>query len=143
MKRFIASIVAVMVVGALAVGCCPCRKGSAERVKLESTVWQLSQIGGRNETPVEDQYTLSFAEDGKVGGVAKCNRLTGSYVYNANKSLKFDHMGMTRMMCPPGGDFEDEFAQMLGKVTHYEVDGDMLILLSNGNTVALMRRVQK
>ncbi|MFI3302305.1 MAG: META domain-containing protein [Rikenellaceae bacterium] len=142
MKKF---TFAVLLTALLAISCCPCRKidNSASR-DLNATSWQLSQLYSRSITPAENQYTLSLGDDGKVSGMASCNRITGSYTFTSDsRILKFDHMGMTRMMCPPGDDHEDEFGQMLGKVTHFEVDGDMLIMLSGGESVALFKRLLK
>lgn len=138
MKRI--SIIAVLaLVLVTAFSCCPCRKtASAGAMNLDSTTWQLSQINGRNITAQEDQYTIHFGEDGVMSGVAMCNKLTGSYNLGESKSLKFDHVGMTRMMCP-SPEFEDEYGQMLGKITHYVMDGGMMIMLSEGESIAVFK----
>ncbi|MFR9603481.1 MAG: META domain-containing protein [Rikenellaceae bacterium] len=129
------------IIAVVALSCCPCRKStSSTDWNLSSTSWQLTQINGRSVKPQEEQYTLRLSAQGEVSGVAQCNRIMGSYTFDADRALKFDHMGMTRMMCP-GPEFEDEYGRMLGEVTHYEVDGDMLIMLSNGSTVALFQKV--
>lgn len=141
MKR-ISLFVALAIAFAISISCCPCRKGSSSAdFNLISTSWQLTQINGRSVKPQQGEYTIMFGEDDRVGGVAKCNNITGSYVYSPElRSLKFEHMGMTRMMCQ-GEEFEDEYGRMLHEVTHYEVDGDMLILLSNGESVGVLRKL--
>ncbi|MFR9590782.1 MAG: META domain-containing protein [Rikenellaceae bacterium] len=143
MKRItILAVVALIAIATIA--CCPCRKSSSNNdFNLASTSWQLTQLNSRSIPAVEDQYTLTLGDDGRAAGVALCNNITGSYSFSAEaRTLKFDHMGMTRMMCPPGSaDYEDAYGKMLGSVTHYEVDGDMLVLLSNGNSVAVFRRL--
>ncbi len=133
----------VAFVAAIAISCCPCRKSSSTAdFNLPSTSWQLTQLNSRSVAPMEDQYTIIFGEDDRVSGVASCNRITGSYTFSTeSRTLKFDHMGMTRMMCPPGRDFEDEYGKMLGVVTHYEVDGNMLMMLSEGQTVSVFKRL--
>ncbi len=135
------SIIAVFATLLVAVvSCCPCRKSvSAGGFNLESTAWKLSQINGRNVTAEGEKYTLELAAEGKMAGVGECNRLTGSYTLGASKALKFENVGMTRMLCP-NGEFEDEYGQMLGKVTHYVIDGDMMIMLSNGDSIAVFKR---
>ncbi len=143
MKR-ITLLAIIAFVASIAIACCPCRKSSSNNdFNLASTSWQLTQLNSRSIAAVEGQYTLTLGDDGRASGVALCNSLTGDYTFSAEaRSLKFDHMGMTRMMCPPGSaDYEDAYGQMLGKVTHYEVDGDMLVLLSNGDSVAVLRRL--
>ncbi len=142
MKKF---TFAVLLTTLLAISCCPCRKidNSASR-DLNATSWQLTQLNSRSIVASEDKYTISLGDDGKVSGLANCNRLTGSYSFTSDsRILKFDHMGMTRMMCPPGDDHEDEFGRMLGSVTHFEVDGDILIMLSSGESVAVFKRLTK
>ncbi len=142
MKRIIIAAIAIIL---FAVSCCPCRRvdNSASR-DLNATSWQLTQLNSHSVTPAEDKYTLTLSDDGKVSGLASCNRITGSYSFTTDsRVLKFEHMGMTRMMCPPGEDHEDEFGKMLGSVTHFEVDGDMLIMLSNGLSVGVFKRLAK
>ncbi len=143
MKRF-TLLAIIALVATISFSCCPCRKSNSNNdFNLVSTSWQLTQLGSHSVEAVEGQYSLTLGEDGRASGVALCNSLTGSYDFSSqSRTLKFDHMGMTRMMCPPGSrDFEDAYGQMLGSVTHYEVDGDMLILLGDGQTVGVMRRL--
>ncbi len=143
MKRFtLLAIVALVAV--FTMSCCPCRKSSSNNdFNLASSSWQLTQLGASSVEAVEGQYTLTLGDDGRASGVALCNSLTGGYSFSEqSRTLKFDHMGMTRMMCPPGErDLEDAYGRMLGSVTHYEVDGDMLILLGDGQTLGVLRRL--
>lgn len=125
-----------------AVACCPCRKGASSTDReLATSSWKLLQLNGKAVESEGEQYTLTFDAEGRVGGVAACNRITGSYTYSTDKrTLTFDHMGMTRMLCH-GENVEDEYGRMFSVVTHYEVDGQTLILLSRGESVALFRRM--
>ncbi len=143
MRRTTFFIAIALLMVSVATSCCPCRKGgSTADFNLLNTSWQLTQLNSRGVTAVEDQYTLSLGEDDRASGRANCNQITGTYTFSTEaRSLTFSHMGMTRMMCPPGADLEDEYGQMLGKVTHYEVDGDLLMLLSKGQTVGVLRRL--
>lgn len=122
--------------------CCPCRK-SADLTKreLSSTSWKLLQLNGHAVTSQGEEYTLVFNDKGEVAGMGKCNRIMGSYAYDINsRTLKFDHVGMTRMMCHEP-DREDEYGAMLGNVTHYEIDGQTLVLLNGGESVALFKKL--
>ena len=55
----------------------------------------------------------------------------------AARALKIENLGSTRRLCP---DFETENAyyDMLESVTHYEMDAQNMLLLSNGTLVAIM-----
>jgi heat shock protein HslJ len=54
--------------------------------------------------------------------------------------MTIDNLGSTRRLCP---NFEQEnaFYDMLESVTHYEMDADNMLLLSNGTLVAIMSAV--
>ena len=45
------------------------------------------------------------------------------------------------MMCP-NVDLEAELSKILEDATHYEIDGDMLMLLSNGEMQAVFQAVE-
>jgi len=118
--------------------CCNCASRSREVKPLTGTEWHLVQIMGRDVDKSSDSYNLLFATDGRVSGVGDCNRLMGSYETDENRALKLGQMASTRMMCPDQKS-EDEFMQMLGRVTHYEMDGDMMLLLADGELVAIFK----
>ncbi len=125
-----------------AVACCPCRKGAnSADLELKSTSWKLVQLDSKVVDSEKEQYTITLDEEGRIGGTAACNRITGSYTYSTDsRSLKFDHMGMTRMLCH-GENVEDEFGRMFSEVTHYEIDGQTLIMLGEGDSVALFKKL--
>ena len=43
------------------------------------------------------------------------------------------------MLCPENGELESQFTAVLGGVTHYDIDGDQLILLQQGAIKALFK----
>ena len=45
--------------------------------------------------------TITFLEDGQVGGNSGCNQYTGSYTIEGGHSLSFGQLASTRKMCPP------------------------------------------
>lgn len=112
-------------------GCCaPCRTYQKLQQPLIGTEWQLIQLNGRKVTPEGDAYTLLFTHAGEVQGRAACNRLMGSYTTSADRSLKIGPLASTRMLCHDP--HESEFFDALNLVTHYDMDGPMLMLLSDG-----------
>lgn len=121
----------------MAVGCCNCRKAQKLQKPLVGTEWQLVQLGGREKHAEGDSYTLLFHNDGTLTGAGDCNRLTATYTVTAARALKIENLGSTRRLCP---DFETENAyyDMLESVTHYEMDAQNMLLLSNGTLVAIM-----
>ena len=42
-------------------------------------------------------------------------------------------------VCPENGELESQFTAVLGSVTHYDIDGDQLILLQQGAIKALFK----
>lgn len=124
----------------LVASCCPCRKHrKGDSKPFVSTEWQLVQLNGR-AVPVEgDLFTVVFGEDGRLSGLGACNRFMGSYQTTETGGLTVgQNMASTRMFCP-GLDQEQAFGDVLSGATHYEVDGDMLMLLTDGELRAVLQ----
>jgi len=85
-----------------------------------------------------ESYTLQLHDDGTVSGQGDCNLLTANYTTNSKRALHIDQIGSTRRLCP-NTEMEQAYFEMLDKVTHYEMDRDMMILLSDGTLVAIMK----
>ena len=120
-------------------GCCACRKGK-NNLPLEGQQWQLVRMMGRDYTFEKGQFTFSFGEDEIFAGRGACNQFSGGYTTSPTGALTFDSLGTTRMMCPDQA-LESEFAALLERITHYEVDGSLLLLLSNGEMQAVLSAV--
>ena len=120
-------------------GCCACRKGK-NNLPLEGQQWQLVRMMGRDYTFEKGQFTFRFGEDGIFAGRGACNQLSGGYTTSPTGALSFDSLGSTRMMCPDQAT-ESEFTALLERITHYEVDGSLLLLLSNGEMQAVLSAV--
>ena len=118
--------------------CCDCRKLSKLQKPLLGTTWQLVQIMGRDVKAEGDSYTLLFNEDGAVSGQGDCNILTAIFKTTEKRALDISQLGSTRRLCPDA-EGEQAYFDMLDKVTHYAMDGDMMILLSDGTLVAIMK----
>jgi heat shock protein HslJ len=102
--------------------------------------WKVFEIGGApiaaNSAP-----TINFA-DGRVYGAASCNRFMGGYTVSPDGlKLEMSQMASTMMACPePLMQQEGVFLGILGGVTGYALDGDVLTLKgADGKTVRARR----
>jgi Heat shock protein len=134
----ITKIAIVLAAVVIAAGCCPCRKGSGSSLPLEGTQWFAVKMDNKylHTEPDSEAYTL-LLQDGKVSGKGDCNRIMGSYAISGNKSLIFEGVASTRMMCPDQAT-EDLFLRKLADVDAYSVDGNNLMLIGKGETVMVL-----
>lgn len=137
--KFLIRIAALAAVVALLGACCKCRSYQRKYSKpLVGTEWQLVQLNGQDLQPEADRYTVLFGADGRLSGVGACNRLTGTYQLGENRAVAISQLASTRMACP-GMDREQTFMDMLTATTHYEMDGPMLMLLTDGELRAVFQ----
>lgn len=137
MKQAILFSITLVLCALIAVGCCACRQRAKLVKPLVGTEWQLLQIMGREVSAEGDSFTLLFHDDGTVTGAGACNRLTATYSTTTSRALKIENLGSTRRYCP-NFEAENAYYDMLESVTHYEMDADNMLLLSNGTLVAIM-----
>ena len=129
--KILLKIAIVAVAGAFMAGCCNCRSYQKKtRRPLAGTEWQLIQLGGKAVKPEEGKFTVTLLAEG--------NRLTGAYKTDGKHTLKIGPLAATMMACP-GMDEEGAFTKMLESVTHYDMDGPMLLLLSDGELRAVFQ----
>ena len=122
----------------VAAGCCACRTYQKQtRRPLVGTEWHLIQLGGRNIRTEADRFTVRFAEDGKLSGVGSCNRLMGSYETKDDRALKIGPVATTMMLCPSDSELEQALGKALESTDHYDMDGPMLLLLADGELLAV------
>jgi heat shock protein HslJ len=126
-------IVAVAVVAVVA-GCCKCRTQKSARIPLTGTEWKLSQLYGAVVS--SENYRVTFSSDGQLAGVGDCNRFTGSYTLIDGALKVDDNLVSTRMMCLNQAQ-EDKFLAMLRAADAYYIDGVRLVLIHNGEVIAL------
>ena len=138
--KILLRIAVVAVAGALIAGCCNCRAYQKKaRRPLVGTEWQLIQLGGKAVKPEEGKFTVTLLTEGnRLTGVGACNRLMGTYKTDGKRMLKIGPLASTMMACP-GMEQEDAFTKMLESVTHYDMDGPMLLLLSDGELRAVFQ----
>ena len=131
----------IILISALAVvGCCDCRKRSKLEKPLVGTEWQLVQLMAKDVVAEEDSFRLTFMSNGTIAGKGDCNVLSATYSMSASRELKISNLGSTRRLCK-NYEQENAFMDMLEGVTHYEMDADHMLLLSNGTLVAILRAV--
>ena len=133
-KLFMALAVAL-----IAVSCCtPCRNRVKNAKPLEGTVWHLVKMGGDSYTLPIDSFNIILNENG-LGGRGACNSLLGQYATGDKLALRFSHLGSTKMLCPNNEDLEMKLIKILSQTTHYDIDYDMLMLIKNGEIIAVFK----
>ena len=105
---------------------------------LVNTYWKLTSLRGNPVTMAEgEQREASMVLQGEPAmakGFAGCNRFSGGYQYAGN-SLTLGPLASTKMACAVGMALETEFLGVLDDTRLFNIDGDMLTLLSDQRTV--------
>ena len=109
---------------------------------LPGGTWRLAAIQrpGAAEQAVgaDPRYTVAFA-DGRLSGLAHCNRYAGGYEQPTPGEIKVSPMAATLMACP-GESIDSEFLRALGGATRYELRGDRLLLsYGDGGVLSFVR----
>ena len=130
---------ALLLVGIIA-GCCNCRSLQRKNQRpLVGTEWQLIQLGGVSMQPAEGKYTLQLtAEEQRVAAVGGCNQIMATYTIGDKRALAIENPASTRMLCPDA-ETEANFVEVLAKTTHYDLDGEMLLLFEQENLLAVFQ----
>ena len=138
--RILSKAAVLTAVVLLAGACCPCRSYQKKtRRPLTGTQWQLVQLNGRSIQSEAGRFTITLrADDGQINGMGACNRIFGNYAEGEKRALKIGPLASTKMICP-GADLERQFTAALEATTHYDMDGPMLLLLSNGELKAIFQ----
>lgn len=128
----------IVLAATLAVGCCNCRyKHKLER-PLVGTEWQLVQIMGTDISAKGEEFTMLLHDNGQASGMGNCNRFMATYKTSESRDITFTDISSTRRFCQDI-EREMEYFAMLESVTHYEMDAEIMILLSNGTLVGMMK----
>ncbi len=96
--------------------------------------WQLIRWDGSDIDPDKGSYTLRFADDGKLSGLAVCNNYTATWHKNSSLKMQIDRPASTLRGCQAD---EQSYFRMLEQTTGYRFDGDLLLLLSDGKLRAV------
>lgn len=127
---------------AVVAGCCNCRSRQRKlQQPLIGTEWQLIQLGDTMVQPVEGQYTMQLLDKEQLlAAVGACNRITATYETDEKQHLHFEAPASTRMICPDA-EREVQFIEALAKTTHYDMDGQMLLLFAQEQLLAVFQAV--
>lgn len=143
MRNIVKIFVALCAVVAL-VGCCSaCRQRYKNSKPLQGTEWHLVQLEAKDLSLSADSFNLVLGEDGSVAGIGACNRLLGQYTVTPNYAISLGQVGSTMMLCPDNSELESRFIQVLGVVTHYDIDGNKLMLIGDGAIKAIFEALPK
>lgn len=129
----------------LLVACGGAPAGSAENTaaELEGTEWRLVEYGPA-DAPVasrpEPPITLTFEEDGRIGGSGGCNSYGGTYQLDG-QSLTMGQIQSTLMACADAAVTQQESAYLaaLGSATTLQLDGDELTMAYEGGQLRFTR----
>lgn len=129
----------ILIVAVLAVGCCSsCRWRYKNAKPLEGTTWHLAKVGGESLTLPYESFNIILNEN-SLGGRGACNSLLGQYATGEKFALRFSHLGSTKMLCPNNEALEMQLIKILSQTTHYDIDFDMLMLMKEGEVLAVFK----
>lgn len=132
-------LLVVALAALFAASCCPCRKAKAPQSKsIVNTKWELVELQGKPVVAHDNFFLMFNAEENRVSGRGDCNSLAGSYTSTEAGKLQMTHVASTRMFCPNQSE-EDAFMQMLETIDSFKIDGDLLMLLSKGKLIAILK----
>jgi putative lipoprotein len=124
----------------------PDRDKAAAQPSDGAMVWVLSTLQGQAAPAGADGKPLDLrmsAADRTVSGFSGCNRYSGSFSSEGRSThgtpIKFGPLAGTMMACAEGGELEQAYLQMLGRVDGYRMQGGELVLLSGGQAVATFK----
>ena len=107
---------------------------------LQGGAWEVVEIDGK---AVADpaRVTVDFAPEGRLAGMAACNRYFGSYALSG-EGLRLSPLGATKMACEPGAmEEERRFIEAAGRIDGFAIAADAsLQLLAGGRVVMRARR---
>ncbi len=118
-----------------------CEK-STVKTPLANTYWKLAELDGTPVHPEPGQkeaHLMLRMGEPRLNGFGGCSEFTGAYdVHGA--TIHFLRIAATTSMCP-AHDREMEFLGALEGVTHYEILGETLLLMSDTGVAARFRAV--
>ncbi len=107
---------------------------------LEDTDWTLVELDGKaivTAPPPPREVRMRLSSDGsRVAGSSGCNQFMGGYERDG-AALRFKQLAGTMMACvTPLMELEVHVLKMLGATSGYRIEGQRLILLSDGQVQA-------
>lgn len=106
---------------------------------LQGGPWQVVELDGvAVSNPA--RMTLDFAPEGRLAGVAACNRYFGSYALSG-EGLRLSPLGATKMACDAQAmDEERRFIDAAGRVDGFALAADGSLLLRGADKVLMRAR---
>lgn len=134
----IVRIVTIAALALLLASCCACRKGSKNDKPLAGTKWTLIEMAGKPVIAGEGYHITFDDKENRFHGVGDCNRISGAYSLKPDGKIALSSVISTRMMCPNQAQ-EGAFLQTLEQADSYRIDKDLMLLLRNGEILAIMQ----
>lgn len=148
MRRLSAVLALLMATGIVA-GCTSAAEPGQDPGSLEGR-WTLTELitdAGEMAEPLADTtVSLSFEENGVMGGNGGVNSFGGTYDAQASGSIKIEVNQTTLMAGTPAADAQEQrYLELLGEAARYVVTEESLELLGKdgGVLLALDRSVQR
>lgn len=106
---------------------------------LAGEPWEVFELDGQ-PVPEPARMTIGFAADGRLSGIAACNRYFGEYALSG-EGLRLSPLGATKMACEPGAmEAERRFIDAAGRVDGFAIAEDRTLVLHAGERVLMRAR---
>ena len=103
--------------------------------------WNVTEIEDKAIETTEDTPFIGFdLANNTIYGNASCNTFSGELTLNAeDATIELSHVAYTQMACEDMT-IEDAFIAALAKVHSYKLDGTLLLLDAEGNTLLTLEK---
>lgn len=118
--------------------CSVCRYRYNHPRPLEHTVWHLVKLGGESLSLGDQSFNLML-DNGVASVVMGCNSVSGFYRTDGVRTLTVSLDAVTLASCPEYEAIEKRLCQVLQCSTHYDVDYDMLLVISDATIKAVFK----
>lgn len=106
---------------------------------LQGGPWKVVELDGKAVSDPE-RTTIDFAPEGRLAGVAACNRYFGSYALSG-EGLRLSPLGATKMACDAQAMGEERrFIDAAGRVDGFAIAADGSLLLRGAEKVLMRAR---
>ena len=109
--------------------------------QLTSHGWQITQISKQSSFSFDaDHWIFNFANDGKYKAFGTCNFLSGSFKTDNGGGFRISNLGGSNNHCNDAKDEETMIFNLLLLADGFEINGDALLLKSNGQPLINLKR---
>lgn len=113
--------------------------GGEPAALLRGGEWTVAELAGERVEAAAP--TLSFGEDGRLGGRASCNAYSATYALTG-ETLAVGRAAVTRMACPPPRMAQEaRFLELLQGVRRFDIadDGSLVLIGDDGRAIRAHR----